>query len=268
MGLTFDYRIIIAYDGTRFNGWERQSQGERTVRGVLEDALTRLAGMQVSVVGSGRTDSGVHALGQVVSFRLERDWESESLGRALNALLPKDTLIRSVRRAPPGFHARFWAHRKTYFYQVTAGAFDDPFRSRYCHRLRRLPPVDRIRAATRLLVGTRDFSALRAAGSDVATSERTVYAIRVRGGRDWVRIFFTANGFLYKMVRNMTAFIMALAEERLGEDEARRILASGDRTRAPATYPGRGLFLWRVDHRDPGAGGRGKGRKPSPLGDE
>jgi tRNA pseudouridine38-40 synthase len=240
------YKIVLAYDGTDFCGWERQSQGERTLQGVLEESLEKLTDRKVSVAGSGRTDSGVHALGQTASFALDRDFEEQVLARALNAHLPRDIRVIEARRAPSDFHARFSAKSKTYFYQIMEGRQDDPFRYRYFHRLRSLPRLAEIRAAARPLVGKRDFAAFQAAGSDVKSTVRHVRAIRIQGGKDWVRVFFTADGFLYRMVRNMISLIMARASGEIAPEEAENIVSRGDRKLAPPTFPAKGLFLWRV----------------------
>jgi tRNA pseudouridine38-40 synthase len=242
------YKVILSYDGSEFCGWEKQAQGERTVRGVVEEALHRLTGKPVSIIAAGRTDSGVHALGQVVSFQTDKNWDRQALGKGMNALLPRDVRVLSVLTVPPDFHARFTALHKTYFYQILEAPFDDPFRRRFFHRVKRIPDVGKLREAAALLVGERDFSALMAAGSDVRTTRRRVVSIKVRRGKDWVRIFYTADGFLYRMVRNMTAMLMAVAEGTLAPGRAERILASGDRSLAPATYPAKGLYLWRIHY--------------------
>lgn len=240
------YRLLIAYDGTEFCGWEKQAQGERTIRAVIESSLHQLTGENVSLVGAGRTDSGVHALGQVASLCMSKEMEEETLHRGLNALLPGDVRILEARRVPRDFHARISAKAKTYFYQILESRYDDPFRSRYFHRMASLPDTERIRSAAEVLLGEKDFAAMRAAGSDVPSSLRRVFAIKVRRGKDWVRIFFTADGFLYRMVRNMVSLIMAQARGEISREAAEGILASRDRRAAPPTFPGKGLFLWRV----------------------
>lgn len=246
MSSVHNFKVILSYDGTDFCGWEKQAQGERTVRGTIEEGLHRLTGCDVTVQAAGRTDSGVHALGQVISFHMEREMESRTILRGLNALIPREIKVLAVETAPHDFHARYSVIRKTYFYQIMEGRFDDPFRSRFFHRVDRLPGIDRIRAAALPLLGERDFAAMRASGSDVRTSRRRVVSIKARRGKDWIRIFITANGFLYRMARNMISLIMAQACGEISRDEAEKILRSGDRTTAPPTSPAKGLFLWNV----------------------
>ncbi len=242
------FKLIFAYDGTGFCGWEKQAQGERTVRGIIEDGISRLTGREVSIAGAGRTDSGVHALGQVASFHLDKEIAEETLVKGLNAILPGDIRVLRASRVPLDFHARFSVRHKTYFYQIVEAPFDDPFRSRFLHRVRKLPGEAAIREAASLLVGDRDFAAMRASGADVKSSRRRILSIKVRRRKECVRIFFTGEGFLYRMVRNMVSFVMATADGSISQKRAVEILDSGDRTLAPPTYPAKGLFLWRVNY--------------------
>jgi tRNA pseudouridine38-40 synthase len=259
------WKLTLAYDGTDFCGWERQSQGERTVQGSLEESLERLNGAPVRVQGAGRTDSGVHALGQVAAVDLPEKWRAAELLRALNALTPRDLRVVSVSEAAPDFHPRYGARSKTYFYQLIRGGNPDPFRDRYAHRLPQLPSPAGMRRIAALVGGERDFAAMMAAGSSVRSTVRRVTAIRVRHGRDWMRVFFTADGFLYKMIRNMISLMTAAASGTLSPAQAQEILASLDRNQAPPTFPPQGLFLWMVKYgndlgsRSSEGGGSGEG---------
>jgi len=240
------WKLTCAYDGTGFSGWERQAQGERTIQGTLEAALGRLTGERIDVIGASRTDAGVHALGQVAVIDVAPRWGRDELVRAINALVPNDLRIVDAVRRPLDFHPRHIASRKTYFYQMIEGRFADPFRDRYACRLKALPSRERLAQAAALLTGRRDFAAFMAAGSPVQSTVRDLSSIRVRGGRDWRRVFFTADGFLYKMIRNMISFVVAVASDALCLEEAVEIVAAGDRTMAPPTFPPRGLFLWKI----------------------
>ena len=240
------WKLTCAYVGTGFSGWERQAQGERTVQGTLEAALGQLTGERVKVIGASRTDAGVHALGQVAVIDVAPRWGREELVRAINALIPNDLRIVDAESRPSDFHPRRAASRKTYFYQMIEGRFADPFRDRYVCRLGSLPARERLAQAAALLTGRRDFAAFMAAGSQVKSTVRHLSAVRVQSGRDWRRVFFTADGFLYKMIRNMISLIVAVASDALSAKEAGEIVAAGDRTKAPPTFPARGLFLWKI----------------------
>ena len=171
-------KLTLAYDGTAYVGWQRQPNG-RSVQALVEDALAPIEGGPVTVAGAGRTDAGVHALGQVASVELAATLEPATLARALNATLPADVRVLEAAEAPPGFHARFSAAGKTYRYQIRQARVVSPFEHRYVwHHPRALDVAAMARAAD-ALVGRHDFAAFQAAGSDVATTVRTVTAARV-----------------------------------------------------------------------------------------
>jgi len=243
------WKLTMSYDGTRFCGWEKQAQGERTVQGTLESTMQRLTGGPVRVFGASRTDAGVHALGQVAVADLPPRWEQAELARALNALTPRDLAVVRLEEVASTFQPQFQARSKTYFYQLIEGRRDDPFRDRYAHRIATLPTPDGLRRTAGKLCGKRDFASLMAAGSPVESTVRHVTAIRIRHGRDWIRVFFTAEGFLYKMIRNMISLMVEAASGKLTLSELEQILAGRDRNQAPPTYPAKGLFLWKVAYR-------------------
>jgi tRNA pseudouridine38-40 synthase len=256
------YRITLAYDGTDFQGWQAQRPGARTVQGEVERALARLAGNQrVAVHGAGRTDAGVHALGQVASFELPRDIPPDELLRALNGLLGEDVRVVDADRAPAGFHARKSARSKTYRYLLDTGGAALPQRRR---TVTHTPwPLDEslVERAARIYVGRRDFASLASSGGSVKTTERTVKRSDARfvPRRDGVRGERTlvyeveADGFLRKMVRSMVGGLLAVGRGALGVDDLARALEARDRRCWPAPAPACGLTLVRVDY-PPAAG--------------
>src|SRR5687768_15271390 len=172
-------KLTLSYDGTRFVGWQRQSEGE-SIQGLLEDALARFEGAPVSVQGAGRTDAGVHALGQVASVRLTCTHDTATLQRALNARLPDDIRILAVEERDESFHARFSARSKTYRYQIRNQPVASPFERAYVWHLQERLAVDDMNRAAALLVGTHDFAAFRSAGSAASGTVRTVTHSRWR----------------------------------------------------------------------------------------
>jgi tRNA pseudouridine38-40 synthase len=243
------FRITLEYDGSEFAGWQRQAQGERTVQGCLEQALGEIAGAPVTVTGSGRTDAGVHALGQVASAQLETRLGPETLGRVLNARLPRDVAVLSVALAPAGFDARRWATGKLYRYSIWNGRERSPLRARrFCH----LPtPLDlaAMRAAAASLVGEHDFAAFQAAGSSATTSRRRLDRLAVEGARGGeISLEASASGFLRHMVRNLAGTLIEVGQGRRAADSMAELLASRDRSSAGPTAPALGLTLVRVDY--------------------
>jgi len=242
-------KLTLAYEGTDFCGWQLQPH-DRTVQGELEAALHRLLGMPVRVHGSGRTDSGVHALGQVVHFDCPDERQTLPWRRSLNALLPRDVRVLEGGATADTFHARYSAGGKTYEYALWHERdFCLPQRRRFVWGC---GPVDvgRMEDAARILTGEHDFAAFRNVGTDVESTVRTITSItRHPGATGYESVWrFTANGFLKQMVRNLVGCLVACGQGRLELREVPRILQSRDRRLAPATVPPQGLTLIRVDY--------------------
>ena len=246
---TIRLRLLLAYQGTDFHGWQLQD-GVRTVQGCLEEALVRLAGREVRVHGAGRTDAGVHATGQVAHVDVPASRKGLPWLRALNALTPPDLCIVRVEPVSETFHARFDAIRKTYSYTLWHESdWLLPQRREHVWQVGKLD-LDDMTVAARWLIGRRDWSAFQNQGSAVRCAVRTVRDIHSRPGlhpqeRVWL---FTADGFLKQMVRNLMGCLVMVGKGRLGLDQVQEILALGMRESAPATAPARGLCLERVDY--------------------
>ena len=241
-------RLTIAYDGTAFVGWQRQENGP-SIQGLLEAALQPIEGAPVTVHGSGRTDAGVHALGQTASVTLGAALEPATLARALNAVLPPDVRVLAVEEMPPGFHARFSATGKVYEYRIVNGPVVSPFVQRYVWHI--VPPLDTeaMRAAALPLVGRHDFTAFQGAGSSVHTAVRTIRRIEWEPGGGFDRplvIRVEGDGFLRHMMRSIAGTLVEVGVGRWPASRVAEILASRDRTCAGATAPPQGLFLVRV----------------------
>ncbi len=243
-----NYRLTLAYDGTDFEGWQRQGRrAARTVQAVLEAALRRLeSGRPVRVAGAGRTDAGVHALGQVASFELLRDWDPERLLRALNGLLDADVRVLHAARAPHGFHARKAALSKHYRYALDTARVQNPLRRRYAAHLPLALDEQRLREAAALFLGRLDFASLRSSGGSATSSVRTVTRSELRFDEKGLVFDVEADGFLRKMVRSMVGGLIAAGSGGRSVAELRRALLAADRRRWPAPAEARGLTLVRV----------------------
>lgn len=244
-----NWRIVVEYDGTGFAGWQRQAGGARTVQGVLEEALAKLAGGgRVGVIGAGRTDAGVHAEGQVANARAATRLAAGDLLRAWNALLPRDVAIRALAPAPADYHARRAARGKLYAYRLWTGAERSPLRERAS--LRQRPPLDlgALRGASRALVGTHDFASFCAAGGEAHGTVRTITRAEWIGavGGD-LRFEVEGPGFLRHMVRNLVGSLLEVGTGRRAPGWIAGLLAIRDRTAAGPTAPAHGLVLVRVD---------------------
>jgi tRNA pseudouridine38-40 synthase len=244
------FRATLAYDGTDFQGWQRQPRG-RTVQAALEAALGTLAGgVEVRAQGAGRTDAGVHALGQVASFELERGWEPWALRRALNGLLPADIRAIEIAAADPAFHARRSARGKLYRYVLDTGAVQLPTRRRLVAHLPGPLDPERVQAVAALYLGRRDFASLASSGGDVRTSVREVQRSEVRFEGETLCYEVEADGFLRKMVRSMVGGLIAAGGGQREPEALAEALASRDRRAWPPPAPACGLTLVRVDYPD------------------
>jgi tRNA pseudouridine38-40 synthase len=240
-------KLTIAYDGTSFAGWQMQAN-QRTVQGVLEEALVPIEGTRVVVHAAGRTDAGVHAAGQVVSFSLTSAIACEALVRALNVRLDRDVRVMNAEEVHHDFNARFDARRKTYHYAIyNASVVPPPVRHFVWHVPQPLD-VPAMNEAAGELLGEHDFAAFQAAGSDVVTTRREVLASRVVAQDGQVVYEVTGTGFLRHMVRTIVGTLVDIGLGRRAVEDITEVLLSRDRAQASATAPPQGLTLVRVDY--------------------
>jgi len=239
------YKLVIQYLGTRYSGWQIQKD-KRTIQGTIRDALLQITGEMVSVVGAGRTDSGVHALGQVAHVRLEEELEPARLRRALNGILPWDIRMLSVQAAPPDFHAQKSAIRKRYLYRIYNGPVLSPFLSGCVHQV--IPPLklEAMAKAAGAIVGRHDFKGFAAAASTVRDHHRTVLVSRLASKGRHVRYVIEADGFLHHMVRNIMGTLLQIGTGKRSASDMIDILESRDRKNAGPTARPEGLYLAKV----------------------
>lgn len=245
------YRLTVAYDGTRFLGWQRQPNGP-SVQETLERALAPLAAPAACTVhGSGRTDAGVHACGQVAHFQMERVLAPVQLRRALNGTLPPDVRVLDAAEAPPAFDARRSARGKEYRYFLWNAEVLPPDQRLYAAHVRQPLDLEALRAAAARFVGRHDFAAFSAnPHREIGSTERTVFGVEVCGEGSRLQVRVCGEGFLYKMVRSMAGFLIAVGTGKETPEAVTDVLASRVRTARVETAPPQGLFLWRVWYAD------------------
>ncbi|HEV3273123.1 MAG TPA: tRNA pseudouridine(38-40) synthase TruA [Candidatus Methylacidiphilales bacterium] len=242
------HKLTIAYRGTAFSGWQRQA-AKRTVQESIEAALEKIWGAKISLQGSGRTDTGVHALGQVASFNAPRLHAAPVLQRALNANLPRDVRIVRCRLVSPAFHARFDATGKTYRYLIWNHPVQDPFTLDTHWHVPRPLDLPAMRRAARLLLGKHDFASFTSnPGYERESTVRTMKRASVARDRALIAFHFTADGFLYRMVRNLVGALAKVGQGKITVDDFAKILRARSRSEAPATAPACGLCLMNVTH--------------------
>jgi len=253
------FRLTLAYDGTRYAGWQSQT-GQLTLQDTLEQAIQRITRETIRVVASGRTDAGVHALGQVVSFHSETQLTPDALRKGLNAELPHDMAVLEVSQAADDFHAIWRAVRKRYRYLLHDGPIRDAFARQYAWHLFKPLDAEAMHRAAQALVGRHDFKSFETSGSPRGTSVRTVHELSVARlespphpvfpvtpGR-LIAIEVEADGFLYNMVRSIVGTLIQVGQGRQAESWPAEVMAACDRRAAGRTAPANGLFLVRVDY--------------------
>jgi tRNA pseudouridine38-40 synthase len=241
-------KLLIEYDGTNYLGWQVQPKGP-TIQGILEEKLELLTGQPVQLIGSGRTDSGVHALGQVAHFRTQSRMDIPTIQRALNSLLPPDIVIQKVEEIDESFHARKHSKSKVYEYRILNRNLRSAFHRGYVWHIPQKLDLTEMKKATQGLVGEHDFSAFRTVGSPTRTTVRRVIQADWKRGRDGlIRFEIEANGFLKQMVRSIVGTLVEIGKGRMKAADLPKILNSKDRKEAGPTAPAQGLFLKKVKY--------------------
>jgi tRNA pseudouridine38-40 synthase len=246
-----NYKLLIQYDGTDFHGWQVQ-ENQRTVQGELQRVLSLLEDSEIGVAGSGRTDAGVHAEGQVASVKLVRSFTPDKLRGAINGNLWRDLRILQVEKAPEDFHARFSARGKTYVYRVVNAPVISPFWTRFAHHEARPLDVSKMNEASRVFLGKHDWTAFSSANSDAQTRVRTITEFSVesiwdsRANSSIIEFRITGDGFLRYMVRSIVGTMLEVGRGEKDSDTIQSAIVSGDRDLAGVTAPANGLTLVKV----------------------
>lgn len=235
-------KLIIEYDGTNYQGWQSQ-KNSLTIQDVLEAALSRILNQKVRLIGSGRTDSGVHALGQVANFKSDSSLPLPDLLRGANSLLPRDILIKSIEEVLDGFHARFSAKSRIYEYRIWDSPQPSVFHRKYSWWIGGNLERGLMQKTSLHLIGRHDFSSFQGAKHEKVSSERVVMEAGFRQEGSELIFFIQADAFLRHMVRNMVGTLVEVGRKKISEEEFVEIFAAGDRRRAGKTAPPQGLFL-------------------------
>ena len=239
-------KVILQYEGTRYQGWQRQERTENTIQGRLEALLSKMCDKKVELTGSGRTDAGVHALGQVANFHLDTEKTPEEIMEYMNRYLPEDIAVIHAQKVPERFHSRLNAKGKTYVYRVLNSPIPHIFDRRYVYQLVEKLDMEVMQQAAGLLVGTHDFQAFTSAKKGKKSTIRRLDAIEIERIGDEVRFTFRGEGFLYHMVRILTGTILEVGMHKREVAGMKELLAKGIREEAGFLVPAKGLTLVEV----------------------
>jgi len=240
-------KLTIEYDGKDFNGWQKQPN-RLNIQGEIERAIQIVTGETVELYASGRTDAGVHALGQVANFHMENDMRLEKIPLALNSQLKKSIRILSAEEVPNEFHSRYHCKKKTYCYHIYNGKYGTAIGRGYTYQFPLPLAIEKMQQAAKYLEGEHDFKAFKASGTSSKSSVRTIYKLTVSQEGNLIKITVTGNGFLYNMVRIISGTLVEVGLGKIAPEEVKEILAEGKRERAGKTLPAQGLFLMQVDY--------------------
>lgn len=251
-----NFKMILQYEGTRYQGWQRQENTENTIQGKLEALLSKMAGQKVEVCGSGRTDAGVHALGQVANFHADIKMEPWEILDYMNRYLPEDIAVISLSRASERFHSRLNAKGKTYCYRVICSEIPHVFERRFAYVIPEKLDLKAMQKAAEYLVGTHDFKAFTSSKRGKKSTVRNIDEIKIekmcstsmqmQGEQDEICFTYQGNGFLYHMARIMTGTLLEVGTHKRKPEKIMEILSSGNRENAGELVPARGLTLMEV----------------------
>ena len=239
--------LIVAYDGTNYNGFQRQKLPSVAIQNILEDKLAKIFGERIEITASGRTDTGVHAIGQVVNFFTDGRIDVEKIPQAASSVLPPDIVVKKAWEVDKNFSALHSAKSKIYIYKILNSKVANPFLKNFAWHIRFSLDVELMKAALKIIEGTHDFSAFKAASSTNMNPVRTIYAAELFfESEEILTIKIHASGFLYHMARNIVAAAVEVGRRRMTLDDFKNIFESGDRKLFPATSPAHGLYLYKV----------------------
>ncbi|HHX96876.1 MAG TPA: tRNA pseudouridine(38-40) synthase TruA [Clostridia bacterium] len=244
-----NFKLTLAYEGTKFHGFQIQKDtGLPTIQESVEKALFDLTNEEIRIMGAGRTDAGVHALGQVINFFSSTKIPVEKLPLALNTLLPPAIVVLDAQIVPPDFKAPFQAQNKTYLYQFYNQPLRSPFWRRYAYHVPFPLNLTAMQLAAQFLVGEHNFKAFCAQGATVKSYTRTIFACSLEQDLPLIKLWVTGNGFLYNMVRILAGTILEVGQGKRQPEEIKDLLAEGERKFAGPTLPPQGLFLYQVTY--------------------
>ncbi len=243
-----NYRLDIAYDGTRYRGWQKLGDSDQTVQGKIETVLSKLFDRPITIDGSGRTDGGVHAKDQVASFKAPVEMSEEEIKSYLYNYLPEDIVVYGVKKVHDRFHARYNAVSKTYEYRISNGMVHDPFQRKYVYHIPGALNIEKMQKAAKYFEGKHDFSAFTTVRSKKKSKVRTINSLEIQRQGQEISIRISGDGFLHNMVRILVGTLIEIGAGNMAPEAVEGIVNSKDRLKAGPTAPAHGLQLLYVEY--------------------
>lgn len=236
----------VTYEGTRYQGWQRQVSSDNTIQGKLEQLISRMCGEEIEISGSGRTDAGVHSLGQIMNFHTSSGMSTEEMLQYMNQYLPEDIAVTEIEEVSERFHSRLHAKGKQYSYRVWNSSVPNVFWRRYAHTVEEKLDVEAMRCAAEYLLGEQDFKSFTSTRKGKKSTVRRIDSIEICREGEMIRFVFTGNGFLYHMVRILTGTLLEVGLGIKPADSIPDVIRAKDREKAGPLVPGKGLVLEKV----------------------
>ncbi len=236
----------VTYEGTRYQGWQRQESSDNTIQGKLEKLISRMCDEKIEIQGSGRTDAGVHALGQIINFHTHSGMEVEVMQTYMNQYLPEDIAVVEIEEVSERFHSRLNAKGKQYSYRVWNSSVPNVFWRRYAHTVEQPLDINAMRRASRYLLGEHDFKSFTSTKKGKKSTVRNIESIEIVQDGDLLTFTFKGNGFLYHMIRILMGTLLEVGMGSRTAESIPQVIAAKDREQAGALVPGKGLVLERV----------------------
>lgn len=241
-------KMTIRYDGSRYKGFQRLKDNDMTIQGKIEDVLSKMTNESIEIIGSGRTDMGVHAYGQVANFKTASNLSVDKMKTYLYEYLPEDIVITNLEEVDGRFHSRYNAKSKVYLYKIYNNKFHDPFLRKYTTHIPKKLDIELMKEVSEYFIGEHDFTSFASSKSKKKSNVRTIYSINITETNGLVEIYFEGNGFLYNMVRIMTGALIDVGHKKIAPEDIKTMLEEKDRTKAADTAPAKGLYLYKVSY--------------------
>ncbi|MGG2024653.1 tRNA pseudouridine(38-40) synthase TruA [Gottfriedia sp. S16(2024)] len=242
-----NYKLVIQYDGGRYKGWQRLGNGENTIQGKIENVISEMVGREIEIIGSSRTDAGVHAFEQVANFKIKENMPEIEIKSYLNRYLPKDISIKEVSIESDRFHSRYNTSAKTYIYKIWNEEYTNPFMRKYSMHVEEKLDLKKMKAAAEYFLGEHDFTAFSNAKSKKKSMVREIYSIDFEEKDGFIQIRISGNGFLYNMVRKIVGTLMEVGAGRLHAENISKIIELKDRAQVSNLADPGGLYLEKIE---------------------
>lgn len=242
-----NYKLTIQYDGSRYKGWQRLGNSDNTIQGKIESVLSEMVGEEIEIIGSSRTDAGVHALHQVANVKLDGDWTTDEVKKYLKRYLPQDISVVDVALAPERFHARYNCKAKTYLYKIWNEEHTNPFMRKYSMHVEQKLEVEKMKQAAQYFIGSHDFTAFSNAKSKKKSMVREIYSLHIEKEAGFIQIRVSGNGFLHNMVRKIAGALIEVGTGRMNANQIPAILEAKERNAINCLADGNGLYLEQID---------------------